>query len=96
MHVQTGLAGSQRCVVWLNSRDYVEVAPHALLPHDHVTVEYVLNGFVKGRVAARSQAAMKLQLDILRGEHSATEFLHEKVFGERRWPATIVGYKEQD
>lgn len=94
MHVQTGLPGSRRCVLWLNDRNYIEVAPNIQMPEGEVTVEYVEDGFAKGRVAMRHDGAMMLQLGMLRGERGAFAVLNEQIIGEKRWPAPLVHYKE--
>ena len=95
MRVQPGLPGSRRCVLWLNDRDYIEASPHAQLPQGEVIVEYVRDGFAKGRVAMSHHGAMMLQLGLLRGEHVAYTVLGIKVVGEKRWPAPLVEFKEQ-
>lgn len=95
MRVQTGRALSRRCVLWLNDRDYIDASPHDQLPQGEVIVEYVLDGFAKGRVAMSHHGAMMLQLGMLRGELSAWQVLNEQIIGEKRWPAPLVEFKEQ-
>lgn len=80
MHVQSGLPGKKRCVLWLTEKNYLEVHPHALAPpvgmvEDALHVEYVKDGRLRGQCWLPADSAMRLQLDLLRGEPRASNWL---------------------